>query len=350
VQDVHLGATYRLKSVQWSYIDREHKENWWGFFGQDALKIGKSFQFIASGRVDYVPYFDQLIPSPRGSAIFKPTERSAIRLSGATAFRAPSIIESYLSLSLRAPAAPGAGFAATSARQDQGGDFRLSREKVVSVDVGYLNQDFDFVNFEVAAYYLQVKDLIQLAESRAETVATNQLNGLNPQTGFFNGAYAGWVNQCLVYNTVGGEAGARVFPVDGVDVFANYSLSSQNTTRPAGCTDVENKQTPMHKVNLGAQVRSKPGIDGEVTFHYVSGATWSEQQPPPATDLSPNLRVITTPLSAYYLLNARIGYRFLKNNAEASATAFNLLNNQHQEHPFGQTVGRRFMGFFSYKF
>ena len=274
----------------------------------------------------------------------------ALRLSASTAFRAPSFIESYLDLSLRANAAPGAGFAATSSRADQGGNFRLGREKVVSVDLGYLNQDFDVVNFELTAYYLQVKDLIQLAESRAETVATNQINGLNPAGGFYNGAFAGWQNQCLIYNTVGGEAGARVFPADGLDVFANYSLNLQSVTRPGDCKDAENKQTAKHKINAGVQVRTKPGIDGEVTFHYASDTTWSEQQPPPANDLSPNLRIITSPLGAYTLLNARVGYRFLKNNAEVSATAFNLLNNVHQEHPFGQFVGRRFMGFLSYKF
>jgi hypothetical protein len=33
-----------------------------------------------------------------------------------------------------------------------------------------------------------------------------------------------------------------------------------------------------------------------------------------------------------------------------SGVAFNLANDMHREHPFGQVVGRRLMGFFTYKF
>jgi iron complex outermembrane receptor protein len=56
-------------------------------------------------------------------------------------------------------------------------------------------------------------------------------------------------------------------------------------------------------------------------------------------------------LPAYTLLNARVGYRFL-DRAEISATVFNALDglgdDALQMHPFGNRIGRRFMGFFSY--
>ncbi|MCC6647756.1 MAG: TonB-dependent receptor [Polyangiaceae bacterium] len=350
VHDVHVGGNYRYKGVSWSYLDKFRIERWIGGFAQDTVKFGKRFQLVASGRVDYVPYLAQLVPSPRGSAIFKPTDRSALRLSASTAYRSPSFLEAYLDLPLQSPASPGAGSFSESRRSDQGGNFKLRREKVVSVDLGYLSQDSDLVNFELTGYYLQVKDLISLAETRAETVSTNQLAGLDPERGMFGSAYAGWTNQCLVYNTLGGEAGARVFPTEGLDFFANYSLNRQSVTRPAGCTDVENKQTSQHKVNVGAQFRTKPGFDGELTLHFSSRQTWAERVPPPASEVTTSLRWVTEDVPAYTLVNARIGYRFLRNNAEVSATAFNLLNTQHRQHPFGQTVGRRFMGFLSYKF
>jgi iron complex outermembrane receptor protein len=53
---------------------------------------------------------------------------------------------------------------------------------------------------------------------------------------------------------------------------------------------------------------------------------------------------------AYGLVNGRVGYRFLSDRAEASVVGFNLFNNLHREHPLGQRVGQRFMGFLSYKF
>ncbi len=45
-----------------------------------------------------------------------------------------------------------------------------------------------------------------------------------------------------------------------------------------------------------------------------------------------------------------MGYRFLKNQAEMRAIIFNLLDDEHREHPFGQVIGRRAMAPLSYKF
>jgi iron complex outermembrane receptor protein len=66
-------------------------------------------------------------------------------------------------------------------------------------------------------------------------------------------------------------------------------------------------------------------------------------------------------LPAYTLLNARLGFRFLKDRAEISAVVYNALaevsaigdsDPNHslgpQMHPFGNRIGRRVMGFFSY--
>jgi iron complex outermembrane receptor protein len=55
-------------------------------------------------------------------------------------------------------------------------------------------------------------------------------------------------------------------------------------------------------------------------------------------------------LDPYTLVNASLGYRFLGNQVDVRAVAFNLLNDGHREHPFGQYIDRRVMGLFSYKF
>jgi outer membrane receptor protein involved in Fe transport len=95
------------------------------------------------------------------------------------------------------------------------------------------------------------------------------------------------------------------------------------------------------------QVRTKLGINGELTFHYQSPQTWNEQV---ATLNGINYQAYTLP--AYTLVNARVGYRFFKDKMEISATVFNALadvfGDAPQMHPFGNRVGRRFMGFFTY--
>jgi iron complex outermembrane receptor protein len=345
--DVHIGANYRLKEVDWTYLDRERKENWVGAFLQDTIKLGSRFQIVASGRADYVPLLQQIVPSPRGAAIFKPTDQSALRFSASTAFRTPSFLESYLQLPIQAATASGAQLTSSTGRADDP-SFKIAREKVVSLDAGYLNQDFEVVNFEITAYYLQVKDLIGLTTNRIETPNTSGLNGLDPSTGRYTVGLGGWENQCAVYNVYGSEIGTRVFPADGVDIFANYTLNLQNVDIPNGCNVVADQKTSKHKVNAGVQVRTKPGIDGELTFHYASSQKWVEQQVP--TDGSVNIVNQLYDQPAYGLVNGRVGYRFLSDRAEASVVGFNLFNNLHREHPLGQRVGQRFMGFLSYKF
>jgi iron complex outermembrane receptor protein len=103
----------------------------------------------------------------------------------------------------------------------------------------------------------------------------------------------------------------------------------------------------VHKLNTGVQVRTRPGIDGSVDFHYVSPQVWAEQV---TNFVRQQVEQERFALSAYTLLNARVGYRFLGDRAEVSLVAFNLLDVQHREHPFGQLVSRRAMAELSYRF
>jgi hypothetical protein len=137
-----------------------------------------------------------------------------------------------------------------------------------------------------------------------------------------------------------------------LDVYANYTLMKVNQDN-SGCSPeqkallVNDARTSANKVNAGVQLRTKAGIDGEIDFHYVSPQDWAEQ----ITDVQKQrIDYQSFHLDAYTLVNARIGYRFLRNRAEVSGVAFNLLDDRHREHPFGQIIGRRLMGFFTYRF
>ncbi|MCC6557607.1 MAG: TonB-dependent receptor, partial [Polyangiaceae bacterium] len=347
--DFHIGLGYRLKDITWGYlVDEPPIEHHGAVFLQDAMKLGPHFTFVASGRLDYVPYLKELIPSPRGSLIFKPTERQAIRVSGSTAFRSPTFLESYLDLPIQL-SLPGAELVSASKRPDDP-DFVVEPEQIVNAEASYLNQQSDYFEFELTAYYNRVTDFIVLAEPRLTTLSNRAggIGGLNQETGRYTVAFGGWKNQCDTYHAVGGELGGRMYPVEGLDVFANYALNLSKQSLPDGCNVPEDERTSRHKVNAGVQVRTPVGIDGEVTFHYQSEQTWTEQ-----VATATGIEVLSYPLPAYTLLNARIGYRFLQDHAEVSATVFNALagitsDEPPQMHPFGSRVGRRFMGFFSY--
>ena len=59
----------------------------------------------------------------------------------------------------------------------------------------------------------------------------------------------------------GGELGGRVYPVEGLDLFANYAINYAKQDRPAGCNVPEDGRTSRHKVNAGVQVRTKAGVE-----------------------------------------------------------------------------------------
>ena len=70
---------------------------------------------------------------------------------------------------------------------------------------------------------------------------------------------------------------------------------------------------------------------------------------------------MTVPLDrigSYNLLNMRAGYRFWQQkaaagymrDAEVAVSVFNALNDEHKEHPLGDLIGRRVMGWLTVRF
>jgi len=348
---IRAGAAYRLKVVDWNYLAKDAPiENHGSLFLQDALRFGRAVQLVVSGRADYVPYLQDVVLSPRGSLIIKPTDLQSIRLSGSSAFRNPSFLESYLDLPIQLQI-PGAEVISASKRQEDP-DFRIKPERIITAEASYLNQMSELFEFELTAYYNRIADLIVLAPIRPRTLANRAdgIGGFNPATGRYAVGFGGWENRCDTYNVFGGEVGTRVYPVEGLDVFANYALNLSSQELPDGCNLPEDKRTSRHKINAGVQLRTKPGIDGEITLHYQTAQTWTEQ-----VATLQGLEYQQFDLPGYLLLNGRLGWRFpiLSTTGEVSIAVFNALagvmgDEPPQMHPFGNRVGRRVMGFFQH--
>lgn len=338
--NINLGINYKHRVVDSTYTNQD-PENFFGFFGQETLKVSKALDFIVSGRLDYLPYTEKWETSPRVSVLVHPTERSTIRGSFSTAFRKPTGLEGYMQLGVQS------SNGAVQALNDSKRAEQLEPERILNAELGYVNQDLDFLALNSAFYYNRVTDLMVLAPNEFVTPSDRLAEPLfDYDTGRYIVAFSRFTNQCANFNVYGGEIGTRVYPVAGLDLFANYAYNHVVTDRPPGCEIPDDERTSAHKINAGVQVRSKPGIDGEVTVNYVSSQVWSERIVNAAGEIVSQ----DFPLDAYLLLNARLGYRFFEDRFEVSAMGFNLLNKTHKEHPFTQDVGRRFMGFAQYYF
>jgi iron complex outermembrane receptor protein len=360
--DLHVGVGYRYKEVQWTYLDRTRYENHESVYAHDEVKLGESgFGVVGDYRLDYVPYLAKFVQSPRGTVLFHPTKQSTIRGTVATAFRTPTFLESYLNIPVQLPFA-GGSLVSQGQRADDP-SFKVQPEQNFSAELGYLNQESDYFVVDSAFFYNRASNLIQLAPNRPVTVGdvANGIGLYDPQTGLYPLFLGGFDNQCQIYNVYGAELGIRTFPVEGLDVYANYTLDLVNQDNGKCTTDqlatiVKDERTSAHKVNAGVQVRTKPGVDGSVDFHYVSPQTWGEQV---VNIAAQRIEYEAFHLQPYTLVNARVGYRFLNRSsasqampgqADVSVMAFNLLGFEHREHPFGQLIGRRVMGMFSYRF
>ncbi|MBK8259585.1 MAG: TonB-dependent receptor plug domain-containing protein [Polyangiaceae bacterium] len=346
--DLHAGIGYRLKDVSWNYlIDNPPDEHWGSLFLLDTIGFNKYVSLALSGRLDYVPYLQRVVPSGRASLIIKPTEQQAIRLSGSNAFRTPTFLESYLNLPVEV-ALPGVELLSASNSPDRPG-FILEPEQVTTVEASYLNQQSDVFEFEVNAYYNRVSNLTRLDVPRFVSLSgiNDGQGGVNVEEGRYTVAYGGWLNNCDVYHVVGGELGARVYPVEGLDLFANYAINFSSQEKPETCKLIQDERTSNHKINAGVQLRTKFGLSGELSFHYQTSQIWTEQ----VTTLT-GIEERQFPIGDYALVNARVGYRFFKDRFEVSGTVFNAFADvggpAAQHHPFGNRVGRRFMGFLSY--
>ena len=99
-----------------------------------------------------------------------------------------------------------------------------------------------------------------------------------------------------------------------------HAHEGRRRTRPAAPPSsssllANDARTSANKINGGVQLRTKVGIDAEVDFHFVSPQNWAEQ----VSDVQKQQIVYQSfHLPAYELLNARLGYRFLRNQAEVS--------------------------------
>ncbi len=349
--DLRVGGAYRYKNVSWTFLDIDRFEHHYALFLHDELQIAKPFVLVADYRVDYVPYLEKFQQSPRGAVLVHPTKQSTVRASIATAFRKPTFLESYLRLPIQLPVT-GAGQFTDGVRRDDPG-FILGAERILSGELGYLNQESDVFTFDAALYFNRVSNLIQLSSNRPLTVADFPTAGQQDlATGFYPAGFGGWENQCQAYNVYGGEAGIRTYPTEGLDIYGNYTLNFL-TQDNSGCTAeqlsriVADQRTSRHKINAGVQLRTKAGVDGSVDFHLITDQVWGEQV---TNFVRQQIEQQPFDLKQYTLLNARIGYRFLGNQADVALAGFNLIGLEHREHPFGQLLGRRVMLLFTYRF
>lgn len=329
-----LGAEYRRKFIDWDYIFASQNEDHFAVFFQDSWKIMEQFSTIVSARLDLHPLIGPLA-SPRVAFIYKPGEGQALRISAGTAFRQPTMAETYLDLSA---ATPTPGVAITLI----GGRDQLDPERVVTLDVGYLFQG-EFGEVEAVGYFNRVTNLI----TRTPITPSDATVGFRPDIGSFIAGQSLYVNEDRAFLALGGELSTHLYPIDGVDVGANYALQVIFDED----TGDRFTDSPVHKFSLWGQLRTDFGLDVGLSGHFVSSQRWVEPSYDPADPSGFNLDPL--PVDASFLVVARLGYRMLDDRLEAAVSGTNLIDFgslRHREHPFANELEARVVGSLTARF
>ncbi len=329
-----LGGEYRFKRIEWDYLDGPHSENHFALFFQDAWTMTDKLSMIVSARLDLHPLIGPL-GSPRVAVIYKPAPNQAFRISVGTAFRQPTMAETYLDLRASSPVAG-------ALARLVGGFDDLDPEAIATVDIGYRWQP-EWGDLEAVVYGNRVTNLIIRtplqptgSEERFNTDAQGLVIG--------NSIY---FNDPDTYIALGGEFAARIYPVDGLDLGASYAFQYIYNT----LDNSRFKDSPMHKASAWGQLRTRLGLDLGLSVHLTSDQQWVE----PQYDLDDPSGFDTTPLpvDASAVVMGRIGYRMLGDKLELAVVGTNLTDFgglRHREHPFGNQLEARLMGMLTGRF
>jgi iron complex outermembrane recepter protein len=313
------GVNYRLNTLSSAY-SHSSQENRLGFYIQDEWKATSRLTVVAGMRYDLHTEIHGTL-SPRLSLLYSPAENHTFRTSVSVAYRPPTLSETHLDIrSIIIPL----GVTASAS-----GSSNLDPEQIVSYDLGYQGWFLNHrLRTRVDLFFNHISKLI-------ETTSPTVINGKEGD----------------IY---GGETGIEFLATEWLSGFANFSYQEINQTFVG---EAVKRAAPLMKWNAGIRSEWQSGLSGEVAFHHYGAVTY-----PLATafaSLAPLGATAPDPrVGSYNLLNIRAAYKFWQEKAEAgyvrdaevAISAFNALDDKHKEHPLGDTIGSRVMGWITVRY
>ena len=357
-QRLNAGLGYRYKGIQWEWLPEREREHHLSFFVQDEARLAPALAFTASLRLDRHPVlaairdaalFDRYALSPRGALIWSPKAGRSLRFTVANAFRTPTFLENYNHLDV-----PTSNASVLILNE---GNPALLPERMLSSEIGYLHlDDSGAYEFEALAYLNRVEGLVELSE--VEPWADPSTMALDD--GHWYAGTTSYLNADSAYRALGLEVGARFYPVDGIDVYANYSISDIRPTTGESRDPV--RTTSPHRFNAGL-LAGFSGVSLGLDLHFSSAQTWELRS------FDDEGQVVLTPydLPAWVYVNARAAWTPPESRLEMAIVGRNLAApfraalitderimatpaGTHREYPLGQPIPFEVSGSLRYYF
>ncbi|NOS79858.1 MAG: TonB-dependent receptor [Nitrospira sp.] len=317
---VTYGLNYRLNTLSSNTLSQDSSENRLGFFVQDEWKIAHPVTIVAGVRYDLNTFMGPTI-SPRIALLYAPSPDHTFRFSGSVAYRPPALLDKKEDV--RVTTNPPLPSVTTSVVGGQS----LSPEQIISYEAGYQGWYWQHrFRIRADAFYNHISDLISVRNQSA-TLAT-------------------FSNDTGSADIYGGEAGVEFLATKWLTGFANYSYQEIHQT----FTGRVQRAGPRNKFNVGLRGEWDNGLSAEAIFHYYGSASYPPGQSFTTFSQAGLVSLPNPNVGSYNLLNLRAGYRFWHDQAEVAVSAFNALNDKHQEYPLGEAIGSRVMGWLTVRF
>lgn len=321
------GFNYRANQVSSNFLNTDGREERVGIYIQDEWNLLNDLTVVAGLRYDMDTFINPTY-SPRFSLIYEPLPNHTFRAGVAVAYRPPTIFETH-NLSTGQLFLPGLPFTINTVLS---GSTNLQPEKMVSYNAGY------------QGWYWKHRLLVRL------DLFFNHISELIGRTGGTGTAFT-FFNSPGQADIYGGEAGVEFQATTWLTGFANYSYQEVGQS----FTGTFARGVPRYKANVGLRGEWQNGLSAEAAYHYYGAATY------PIEPFFATVRAFPTAfqrVGSYNLLNLRGAYRFWQQKAaagynreaEVAITAFNALNDKHREHPLGEVIGSRVMGWLTLRF
>ncbi len=310
------GVDYRHNSVSSNFLSQSSRENRFGIYIQDEWQTTEKLSATGGVRVDLHTEINPTY-SPRVALIYRLFPNHTIRGTIAFAYRPPTLFETHTSSK--------GGFFGIGTLS---GSKNLDPEEIISYELSYQGWFFKHkLRARIDIFFNQISDLIG---SVAVPSGSSTLI-------FVNGGDA---------DIYGGEIGLEYWPLPWLSGFLNYSYQQIDQT----LTGSVRRGGPDSKINVGLRGEWENGITAEATLHHVGGVTYPisgtfAAAPFFGGSVPPNMRV-----DSYTLVNLRGGYRFWNDQLELAISIFNAVNDKHNEHPLGEIIGSRVMGWITLRY
>jgi outer membrane receptor protein involved in Fe transport len=299
---------------------------------------------VIGGRIDKFSSIDNAVFSPRTTFMYKPEANQTFRVSFNRAFRAPSLINNHLDVTILTPVTlPVVGLFAFPTQAVGNPD--LEQETLTAFEIGYSGVIAPRTTFSASVYWNSTDGSIAFTPVAFYSPAAPPpgwplppaVLGLlpTPLPSRFTYLNLGTIKD------KGIELGVDTAINPSLNLFVNYSYQWMPEIEdfPAGTTINDVNWPAENRFNAGLNVTHGKWL-GNFSVNYTDEAYWQDVL---------DARFAGT-TDAFTLVNGAIGYRWFNETIVTSLKLTNIGNQEIQQHIFGDILRRQVVGEVRFQF